>query len=154
MRQLLLAPLWIPLFMTYAAAGMGIPTLLPSLVRFSSALPITVGLLVLGLVCRLDEVGWNTVRDDFRHPARTARLMLARRRGCHEPQRGGTKNGRARLYGTGTGDAGAEPSLRSHGHGCARRRPEGSSRNFSEESAGYNVVFSARYSTGEVPKWS
>lgn len=67
-----------------AAAGMGIPTLLPSLVRFSSALPITTGLLVLGLVYYLDEVGWNTVRDDFRHPARTARMMLARRRGCQE----------------------------------------------------------------------
>ncbi|HEY6506747.1 MAG TPA: hypothetical protein VIY56_01960 [Vicinamibacterales bacterium] len=60
-----------------AAGAMIVPTLLPGLVRFNSALSIATGLLVLGLVYYLDEIGWDTVRDDVRHPARTMRMMLA-----------------------------------------------------------------------------
>jgi hypothetical protein len=62
-----------------AAVGLAVPALLPGFVRFNSALPIAAGVLCLGLVGFLDTIGWDVVKDDLRHPLRTAALMLAAR---------------------------------------------------------------------------
>lgn len=58
------------------AAGLLVPTLLPGVVRFNSALAITTGLLVATLAWYLSCIGWNQVRDDLTHPRETLRLML------------------------------------------------------------------------------
>ena len=62
-----------------AALGLAIHTVMPSVVLLGSVVYITSGLLVIGLVACLDRIGWQTIRDDLRRPAGTARLMLARR---------------------------------------------------------------------------
>ena len=62
-----------------AAVGLALPALFPSWIRFNSALPITGGLLAAVLAVYLRQVGWATVRDDLRHPARTLRAMMAGR---------------------------------------------------------------------------
>ena len=56
-----------------AAIGLAFPFLFPSLVAFNSALLISTAVLCIGLVFYLDQIGWDVVRDDFRHPGRTAR---------------------------------------------------------------------------------
>jgi hypothetical protein len=61
-----------------AAIGLALPVLLPGLVRFNSALPITTVLLAGMLVSLLARVGWPVVGDDLRHPRRTLRLLAAR----------------------------------------------------------------------------
>jgi len=62
-----------------AAVGLAVPTLLPGLVRFNSSLAIAAVVLVAGLAGCLRQIGWDVVRDDLRHPGRTAALMLGRR---------------------------------------------------------------------------
>jgi hypothetical protein len=59
-----------------AALAMAVPALLPGLVRFGSALSIASGLLFLILLHFLYRIGWETVRDDLRHPFRTMSLVL------------------------------------------------------------------------------
>jgi hypothetical protein len=65
-----------------AAIGLGLHDVLhalfPAHIRFGAVLYITLLVLVAGLIYYLDQIGWDTVRDDIRHPARTARLMLTR----------------------------------------------------------------------------
>jgi hypothetical protein len=61
-----------------AAAGLLLPALAPSLVHFNSSLPVAAAVLVVGLVGYLDQIGWDVVRDDLRHPGRTAAMMLGR----------------------------------------------------------------------------
>jgi hypothetical protein len=62
-----------------AAIGLAVPALLPGLVRFNAALPVTSALLVGVLGYYLREIGWDLVQDDLRHPGRTFRLLTARR---------------------------------------------------------------------------
>jgi hypothetical protein len=62
-----------------AAVGLGLPALFPNLIRFNSSLSIATVLLVVGLIGYLETIGWAVVRDDLRHPMRTAGMMLARR---------------------------------------------------------------------------
>jgi hypothetical protein len=62
-----------------ATLGMMLPNLLPGMIHFNSALPIATALLFLGLAWHLDAIGWDVVKDDLRHPRRTARTLLARR---------------------------------------------------------------------------
>jgi hypothetical protein len=62
-----------------AAVGLAVPALFPRLVLFNTSLAIAIGLLVLGLAGYLGEIGWDVVRDDVRHPRRTAALMLGAR---------------------------------------------------------------------------
>lgn len=59
-----------------AAVGLAVPALFPGLVRFNSSLAIALVVLCVGLAGHLEEVGWDVVRDDLRHPVRTAALML------------------------------------------------------------------------------
>jgi len=59
-----------------AAVALGLPVLLPGLVRFGSAGPIAAGLLVATLVWYLSRIGWAVVSDDLRHPLRTAAFLL------------------------------------------------------------------------------
>jgi len=54
--------------------------LAPSIVLLNSVLPIAAALLGVVLIGHLREIGWGTVLDDIRHPARTAGLMLGSRR--------------------------------------------------------------------------
>lgn len=59
-----------------AAAGLGFYALFPGLIRFGSVLSISVGLLFLVLIHYLGTIGWHRVREDFRHPLRTIRMMI------------------------------------------------------------------------------
>lgn len=61
-----------------AAGGLALPALLPSVVRFNAALPIAAAILVLGLIVELDRIGWPVIKDDWRHPGRTLRMMTRR----------------------------------------------------------------------------
>jgi hypothetical protein len=60
------------------AAGVGllVPALLPGIVPVNSALLISAGVLVVGLVYYLDVIGWEVVRADLRQPSRTLTMML------------------------------------------------------------------------------
>jgi hypothetical protein len=58
-----------------AAIAMAVPAVFSG-VRFGSALPIATGLLFLILLRFLDRIGWETVRNDFRHPVVTWRRIL------------------------------------------------------------------------------
>jgi hypothetical protein len=60
-----------------AAVGLVFPAVFPGLIRFNSSLSIAVVFLFVGLAGYLEKIGWEVVRDDLRHPARTARMMLA-----------------------------------------------------------------------------
>jgi len=59
-----------------AAIGLVFPYLFPSLIPFNSALLISAAVLCIGLASYLDQIGWDVVRDDFRHPGRTAKMIL------------------------------------------------------------------------------
>lgn len=61
-----------------AGIGLALHSLLPGLVGLNGVLPIAIGLLGVALIRHLDRIGWDVVRDDLRHPIRTARMMLAR----------------------------------------------------------------------------
>jgi hypothetical protein len=62
-----------------AAIGLALHLVLPGVFRMGSVLYITTALLFATLIYYLNTIGWDTVRDDFRHPARTAKIMLTRR---------------------------------------------------------------------------
>jgi hypothetical protein len=62
-----------------AGVGLALPALLPDLIRVNSALLISTGVLVVGLVYYLDVIGWDVVRADARQPAKTWAMMLGRR---------------------------------------------------------------------------
>jgi hypothetical protein len=59
-----------------AAVGLAVPALLPGIVLFNSSLVIATLVLVIGLAGYLQEIGWNTVRDDARHPLRTMGMLM------------------------------------------------------------------------------
>jgi hypothetical protein len=61
-----------------AAVGLALPALFPGAVRFNSSLAIATVVLAAGLAGSLEEIGWDVVGDDLRHPGRTAALMLGR----------------------------------------------------------------------------
>jgi hypothetical protein len=58
-----------------AAVAMLLPAMFPSAIRFGSAGPIAAVILLGGLVYYLRQIGWQTVRADARHPARTFAMM-------------------------------------------------------------------------------
>jgi hypothetical protein len=60
-----------------AAVGLALPALFPGIVRQNAGLLIAAGVLAIGLVYYLREIGWDVVRTDLRQPGRTLRLMLA-----------------------------------------------------------------------------
>jgi hypothetical protein len=60
-----------------AAAGLLLPALFPSAVRFGSATPIAAAVIVVGLAGYLGRVGWPAVRADLRHPLATLRTLVA-----------------------------------------------------------------------------
>jgi hypothetical protein len=71
-----------------AAAGLAFPALFPNLIRFNSSLSIAVVLLFVGLAGYLERIGWDVVRDDLRHPVRTARMMAAGGEALRNPAAG------------------------------------------------------------------
>ena len=60
-----------------AAIALGLHSLFPRFIPFGSLIYVSAAVLVVALIRELEKIGWDTVRDDLRHPARTARLMLA-----------------------------------------------------------------------------
>jgi hypothetical protein len=60
-----------------AAVAMFLPALAPSAIRFGAAGPIAAVILLAGLLVYVRRTGWDIVRDDLRHPWRTAQLMLS-----------------------------------------------------------------------------
>jgi len=60
-----------------AAIGLGLHALSPEIFKLGTVLNITSLLLIGVLVYYLSRVGWATVRDDARHPLRTATLLLS-----------------------------------------------------------------------------
>jgi hypothetical protein len=61
-----------------AAAGLALNAALPTVIGLGSVLSIVTGLLVVVLGGHLYAIGWRTIRDDLRHPLRTASVMAAR----------------------------------------------------------------------------
>jgi len=61
-----------------AGVSLALPMLFPGVVRLNSALLVSTGLLVVGLVYYLDRIGWDVVRADLRQPLATAKMMLGR----------------------------------------------------------------------------
>src|SRR5258706_12106214 len=59
-----------------AAVGMGFHGAFPSLVLLGSAGSIMTVLLFVAQHHYLEQIGFDTVRDDFRHPVRTLKMML------------------------------------------------------------------------------
>ena len=59
-----------------AAVAMAVPYLFPGFIRFNSSLAIAIVFSATVLVFHLEQIGWDTVRDDARHPMRTVRMML------------------------------------------------------------------------------
>lgn len=59
-----------------AAAGLALHALFPDVIRFNSVMYITIALLIAGLCVSLRRIGWAEVRQDFRHPLRTAKLIM------------------------------------------------------------------------------
>jgi len=62
-----------------AAIAVALHTLLPGLVRLGSITYVASGVMCVVLACELQQLGWSTVADDLRHPARTLRLLLTGR---------------------------------------------------------------------------
>jgi hypothetical protein len=63
-----------------AAIGLALYAVAPGVFRLGGVLYITTVLLFAVLAHYLWRIGWATIRDDLRHPLRTARLLLAERR--------------------------------------------------------------------------
>ena len=63
-----------------AAVGLALYAVAPQVFKLGSVLYITTVLLFAVLVHYLGRIGWATVRDDARHPLRTARLLLSETR--------------------------------------------------------------------------
>jgi hypothetical protein len=68
-----------------AAAAMALQTALPGFIRFGALLSIVNVFLFLALLWYLDQVGWHTVRQEWRRPLRTIRSLLAASRGVDSP---------------------------------------------------------------------
>jgi hypothetical protein len=62
------------------AVGLALYAAAPNLFRLGSVLYIATVLLIATLIYYLSKIGWATVKDDARHPLRTARLLLSERR--------------------------------------------------------------------------
>jgi hypothetical protein len=60
-----------------AAVGMGLHDVFPSFILLGSVVYITTALLYVALGYYVTQIGWDTVRDDFQHPGRTLKMMLA-----------------------------------------------------------------------------
>jgi len=60
-----------------ASVGLALHAAAPDVFRLGSVLYITTVLLFAVLAHYLWRIGWTTVREDARHPLRTARLLLA-----------------------------------------------------------------------------
>jgi hypothetical protein len=60
-----------------AAVPLGLNFLLPGIFRFGSVLSVATVLLFGIVISYLRAIGWQTVLDDFRHPFRTARVVLS-----------------------------------------------------------------------------
>jgi hypothetical protein len=63
-----------------AAIGLALFALNPIVFKLGSVLYISTVLLFAVLAHYLWRIGWSTVRDDARHPVRTARLVLSETR--------------------------------------------------------------------------
>lgn len=59
-----------------AAVALALYSALPGVVRLGSLVYITTAVLCLVIAAYMHRIGWQTVRDDIRHPARTIRLLL------------------------------------------------------------------------------
>ena len=59
-----------------AAVALGLYALVPSVVRQGAMVYVAFAGLIVALVYYLDRIGWDVVRDDARHPARTARMLF------------------------------------------------------------------------------
>ncbi|HEX9366989.1 MAG TPA: hypothetical protein VF921_10185 [Vicinamibacterales bacterium] len=59
------------------AFGLGLHSMLPSVLRSGGTVYFMTAFLSLALVWYLRRIGWETIRVDLRHPVRTARTMLA-----------------------------------------------------------------------------
>lgn len=59
-----------------AAVGLALHALFPSAIPIASLLAIGTVLLIGVLIYYLSQIGWDVVREDARHPARTLRMML------------------------------------------------------------------------------
>ena len=70
-RPMAVAFVWI----LAAAVGLTLHALFPSAIRFGSVGPIVSAILLGGLIYYVRRIGWDTVRDDLRHPVRTARQL-------------------------------------------------------------------------------
>ena len=64
-----------------AVVGLTLYSALPGVVRLGSLVSITTAVLCLVLAVYLRCIGWQVVRDDLRHPARTLRMLLRPPRG-------------------------------------------------------------------------
>lgn len=58
-----------------AATALGVYAVFPS-VRQGAMVYVAFAVLVVALVYYFDRIGWDVVRDDARHPARTARMLI------------------------------------------------------------------------------
>ena len=59
-----------------AVVGLTLYSVLPGVVRIGSLVYITLAVLCVVLSCYLNQIGWQVVRNDVRHPWRTLRLLL------------------------------------------------------------------------------
>jgi hypothetical protein len=59
-----------------ASIGLGLPALFPWFIRANSALWISTAVLIAALIYYLDQIGWDVVREDMRHPKRTIKIMM------------------------------------------------------------------------------
>ena len=59
-----------------AVAALTMYILLPGVVRLGSLVYITAAVLCLVLACYLEQIGWQVVRNDLRHPWRTLRTLM------------------------------------------------------------------------------
>ena len=59
-----------------AVTGLALYSALPGVVRLGSLVYITTAVLCLVIAAYMHRIGWQTVRDDIRHPARTLRMLM------------------------------------------------------------------------------
>ena len=64
-----------------AAAGLTLYSLMPGVIRLGSLVYVMTAVLCAVLAVYLRRIGWQVVRDDIRHPARTLRLLLTSSQG-------------------------------------------------------------------------
>lgn len=59
-----------------AAAGLTLYSLMPDVIRLGSLVYVMTAVLCVVLAVSLRHIGWQVVREDIRHPARTLRMLL------------------------------------------------------------------------------